>query len=419
MQTEKADVLVVGGGTGGVAAAIAAARADATVIMVEQEPIVGGTITGSYVTMPCGGPVNGLYKQMVERLRSYYQLPAGPRWFLPSSWLVVMNEMLAESGVRVICGARNVAPIMEDAGSCSRVAGAILPVQDNSEMQIRAAVTIDATGTGEFADAAGCDVRYGSEAKDEFDEPHALEAQSDSVQHCTWMYISQKLGTGPAFDMTRLAAAERGVLDAELGWFHTNREECLRRDAGIFLHWGSAVPCRDTRDALAIAETQEIARHTMQPDIDLLRENGYAVHLAPHLGVREVRRIVGEHVISERDLRSGKLPDDTITIGTYCLDIWGGGLTQEETHVPAYGIPYCALVPKGVDGLLLAGRSISGTHIAMSAYRVQPILATYSQAAGVAAAWCASNDARPRDIDVPELRASLTRPEQGVVLEVE
>ena len=128
---------------------------------------------------------------------------------------------------------------------------------------------------------------------------------------------------------------------------------------------------------------------------------------------------MGEHVISERDLRSGKLPDDTITIGTYCLDIWGGSLTQEEAHVPAYGIPYCALVPKGVDGLLLAGKSISGTHIAMSAYRVQPILATYSQAAGVAAAWCASNDARPRDIDVPELRASLTRPEQGVVLEVE
>jgi len=62
MNTAKTDVLVVGGGTGGVAAAIAAARAGATVTVVEQEAIVGGTITGSYVTMPCGGPRNGLYE---------------------------------------------------------------------------------------------------------------------------------------------------------------------------------------------------------------------------------------------------------------------------------------------------------------------------------------------------------------------
>jgi hypothetical protein len=417
MQTEDTDVLVVGAGTGGVAAAIAAARAGATVILVEQEPIVGGTVTGSYVTMPCGGPRNGLYEQMLERLRTHYRLLAGPRWFLPSSWLAVMNEMLVESGVRAICGVPVGAPIIEDAGGYSRVAGAILPLQNAGEMQIRAAVTIDATGTGVFAEAAGCEARYGSEAKSDFDEPHAPAVQSDFVQHCTWMYISQKLGTGPAFDMTRLAA--RGVLEASLGWFHKNREESLRRDAGIYLHWGSAVPCRDTRDSLAIAEAQETARRNMQPDMDLLRENGYAVHLAPRLGVREVRRIVGEYMVSECDLRSGKLPDDTIAIGTYGLDIWGGNLTQEETHMPAYGIPYRALVPKGVDGLLLAGKSISGTHIAMSAYRVQPILATYSQAAGVAAAWCASNDARPRDADVPALRASLTRPEQGVVLEVD
>jgi len=78
-----------------------------------------------------------------------------------------------------------------------------------------------------------------------------------------------------------------------------------------------------------------------------------------------------------------------------------------------------ALVPRGVDGLLLAGKSISGTHIAMSAYRVQPILATYSQAAGIAAAWCANRRARPRDTDIAALRASLTRPGQGVACEIE
>ena len=67
MQSEQTDVLIVGAGTGGVAAAIAAARAGATVLLLEQESMVGGTITGSYVSMPCGGPRSGLYEQMLER----------------------------------------------------------------------------------------------------------------------------------------------------------------------------------------------------------------------------------------------------------------------------------------------------------------------------------------------------------------
>ena len=414
--TTETDVLVVGGGSGGVPGAIAAARAGAQVVLVEEQPVVGGTITGSYVTMPCGGPRNGLYQQMLDRLVERHCLPCGRRWFLPSSWLVVMNEMLAEAGVHVVCGARVCAPLVEQGTGRPRVAGAVLWGGPGGYTGVRAAVTIDATGTGEFAEQAGCQALYGTDAKPRFDEPHAPETPSDFVQQCTWMYVSQKMGSAPAFDMTQLANAQRGVLDAELGWFHTNRDEALRHDAGIYLHWGGAVACRDTRDPVALAEAQHAALIDMQPDIAKLRAAGYAVHLAPRLGVRETRRIVGEHVVSERDLRSGRLPDDTITIGTYGLDVWGGHLSRDESRVPAYGIPYRALVPTGVDGLLLAAKCISGTHIAMSAYRVQPILCTYSQAAGVAAAWCAANRAQPRDADVTAIRAVLTRPEQGVLL---
>jgi hypothetical protein len=328
-----------------------------------------------------------------------------------------MNGMLAEANVRVVCGVRRVRPLMEVAGGRSAVAGAAWSERGQA-IRLRAAVTIDATGSGAFAEAAGCETRYGTDSKEDFGEPLAPPTRSDFVQKCTWMYISQKMGKAPAFDMTRLVS--NGTLEASLGWVRDNAEESLRRDAGIYLHWGSAAACRDTRDPVALAEAQEAARVAMQPDIDLLHANGYAVHLAPHLGVREVRRVVGEHVITEMDLRSGKLPDDTIAVGKYSLDIWGGGLKWgEQTRLPLFGIPYRALLPKGVGGLLLAGKGISGSHIAMGAYRVQPILATYSQAAGVAAAWCASHDASPRDVDVAALRATLTRPEQGVLLEAE
>lgn len=415
IKIDQTDVLVVGGGTGGVAAAIAAARANASVVMLERELMVGGTITGSYVVFPCGTPINGIYGEMAERLRARYAQPAGSRWFLPFSWQVVINEMLDEAGVRVVCGARNVLPIVEDVKGQAHVRGARLAMADGNERYYRAAVTVDATGSGEFSASAGCESRYGTEARSEFNEPHAPEEASDFVQHCTIMGIIQKIGSGPAFDMTLLSKGR--AMEAGIGWFKNDKAEAVRRDAGVYLVWGGAAPCRDTRDPMALAETQATILRMMQPDIDLLWEHGYAIHLAPRLGVREVRRIVGEHVITECDLRSGKLPEDTIALGEYELDLWGGNISLDESYLPVYGIPYRALVPRGVEGLLLAGKSISGSHIAMSAYRVQPILSTYSQAAGVAAAWCVRRIAQPRDVNVVELREALRRPEQGVILD--
>ena len=154
------------------------------------------------------------------------------------------------------------------------------------------------------------------------------------------------------------------------------------------------------------------ALDVMARDHALLREHGYAIYLAPRIGIREQSRILGEHVVTENDLRSGILPDDTIALGTYGFDIWGGkkafsGLSQAERHVPGYGIPYRALIPRDVDGLLIAGKAISGTHIAMSAYRVMPIVGSIGQAAGIAAALCIKQKRRPGHIAVDEVRNIL------------
>lgn len=417
MRLDPVDVLVVGAGTSGVPAAVSAARCGADVLLLERQPIVGGTITGSYVAMPCGGPRTGLYQAMLERLTNDHQLTGGPNWFLPSSWLDVMLRTLkAEPNLRVVCGAEVGSPIVEDRQGTPTVAGVVVRQKDGGECEVRAPVVIDATGDGSLASAAGCESLYGRDAKSDFDEPHAQDAGDDVVQECTWMYISQKLGDRPAFDMMQLENVRRGVLVSGLGWFHANPGECLRRDPGIHLHWGCAVRCRDTRDPMALAEAQREALTAMERDLALLREGGYAVHLAPRLGVRETRRIVGEHVITENDLRSGELPSDTIAIGTYGLDIWGGQLSRDESRVPAYGIPYRAILPKGVDGLILAGKSISGTHIAMSGYRVQPILSSAGQAAGVAAALSAQLQIPPQQLDASRIRDVLTQPEHGVQL---
>ena len=414
---DQFDVLVIGAGTAGIPASIAAARAGAKVLLLEKEPIVGGTITGSYVAMPCGGPRTGIYQEMLDRLAAEHCLTGGTNWYLPSSWLSVMLELLdAEENLRVACGSLVSAPITDEAGERPNVNGAIVRGPDGLETHVKAAVTIDASGSGFFADMAGCECLYGSDARDDFDEPHAAEERGDFVQHCTWMYISQKIGDGPAFDMMRLDNVRSGVLVSGLGWFHSKPEEALRRDPGLCLHWGSAVECRDTRAPSALAAAQREALAAMDRDLALLRENGYAVHLAPQLGVRETRRVVGEHTICENDLRSGVLPEDTIAVGTYGLDIWGGQLSREESHVPGYGLPYRALVPRDADGLLLAGKIISGTHIAMSAYRVQPILSPAGQAAGVAAAIAAQSGVPPREVAPTQIQAALAGPTQNVQL---
>jgi hypothetical protein len=118
---------------------------------------------------------------------------------------------------------------------------------------------------------------------------------------------------------------------------------------------------------------------------------------------------VGEHILTLKDLKSGKLPDDVIATGIYPLDIWGQNerLTTEQKHLPPYGIPYRSVIPKGFEGLLVAGKAISGTHVAMGAYRVQPILASIGQGAGVAAAMAAKSRTGVREISIKELQRTL------------
>jgi len=405
----QADVLVVGAGASGIPAAVGAARAGVRVLLIEEDPVIGGAVSDFYVDMFCGHPRCGVVAEAEAALKAHHRL--GPRgdFFLPVSFQRVYGAMLAAAGVRGVCGARAVGVIHE----AGRVAGVRIEGADGQTGEVRAAVTIDATGSGAVSAMAGCEVLYGTDAKADFHEPHAADVRSGAVQQCTWMYLSHRMTERP-FDMMKLENVRRGVLVDGMGWFHNAPDEAMKRNPAVCLHWGCAVECRDTRDPLALAAAQADALNAMERDHALLREAGYAVHLAPRIGVRECRRIVGEHVITENDLRSGKLPADTIAVGTYHLDIWGKDLSREECTTPKYGIPYRALVPKGVDGLLLAGKALSGSHVAMSAYRVMPIVGSAGQSAGVAAALAAGAGISPREVDVARVRRIAA--DQGVLL---
>ncbi|MFW6133006.1 MAG: FAD-dependent oxidoreductase [Planctomycetota bacterium] len=190
-----------------------------------------------------------------------------------------------------------------------------------------------------------------------------------------------------------------------------------RRVAGIYLHWGCRVDCRDTRDPVALAEAQRDGLEAMAPKLDELRSHGWAAHLAPKLGVRETRRVMGRAVITAGDLVRGNVPDDSVLVTRRPIDIWSAGRSQMDyPEVKPYGIPYRALVARDVDALLVVGKSMSGTHLAMASYRVQCLLGQIGQAAGVAAAMCAQHDTQPAALDAGALLKRLTAPPQNMVI---
>ena len=168
-------------------------------------------------------------------------------------------------------------------------------------------------------------------------------------------------------------------------------------------------------------------RRQLEPILSFLRgtvpgyEVCYLLSCASLIGVRETRHFKGVKTLTEEDIRSARVFDDwAVTHASFNFDVHnmsGNGLdatgAQDSFDATFYTIPYGCLVPETVDGLLLAGRCISGTHLAHANYRVMPICANMGQAAGIAAALCCVQEIQPRALDVSQLQAELLR--QGVL----
>jgi hypothetical protein len=415
------DVIVVGAGASGIPAAIAAAREGAKVVLLEEDMIPGGAPVDSYVTFICGAPRVGLFQKMVSALNEHHTLSGTPvasfkkdgmdgknHWWHPTAYLYVIRQLLKEqSNITLMCGAHVVDAIVKEKGKTNQVQG--VRIFRNGHIQdILAKVTIDATGMGLVSERAGAQVLFGRESKSDYNEEYGLDKGDGRTQPCTWMFISQRIRRDAV--LPREALKGGAVEDNLNKWvMKDEREEMIRRDAGIYLHWGATAHCKDTRDPVELANTQMECFEKLQTEIPALEAAGFSCNLAPKMGVRECRRIKGEYVLSLSDIQKGIFPDDTVAHAWYDLDPWGMNLTREQKVVPPYGIPYRSLIPLGIEGLLTAGRIISGTHIAASSYRVQPICSNTGEAAGTAAAMAAQNNTSVRNIDLKQLQNKLEK----------
>ncbi len=435
------DVLVIGGGNAGCAAALAAARRGARTLLVERYGFLGGTATaamvGPWMTYHSGTEriVGGIAQEIVERLvvmggsqghiadASDYVATITP--FDPETHKALLFEMMRESGVRLLLHAYFLDALRDEAGA---VGGARVATV-GGQRDYRATLTIDASADAYVAAAAGARVLQGDERGRV--QPASLMFR---LSHVDLAQTAAYVRANPAQMRTSLApeAREAGALTAVAGLYElwNDARRCGEVDVprelvSFFISpYPDEVSVNMTRvvdidpldpDDLTRAEVEARAQTMQLLAFFRTRVPGFAnariAATATQIGIRESRRIAGVYTLTRDDVLAARTFPDAVARSAYPIDIHnpsGSGTTTFRLPPGAsYEIPYGCLVPESVDGLLVAGRCISTTHEALASTRLTPTVMTLGQAAGTAAAQCVAGGARPRDCDATALRAQL------------
>lgn len=443
---DKTDVLVLGAGPAGFSAAISSARQGARTILVEQHGFPGGMATAGLVGpfMTCYDAkaqrqiITGVFDELVKRLEAVggaiHPSKVGPGTsysgfitkghsnvtpFDPEAMKMVMLEMLQESGVELLLHTRFIDTIM----SGEHLDGVILHAKSGL-FALKADVVVDCTGDGDVAVSAGCPSVLGR-AHDQFMQPATMvfriyNVDSDRVK----AYIHEnreKIGRpfhGPFSWLVEEARArgEWEIQRSEIGMYETSTPGVWRINTTRVTGINGA-----SGEDLTRAELE--GRKQVQVVLDFLRRNvpgcedAQLMDTAAVIGIRETRHIIGDYVVTKEDLLNGVLFDDAIMIAANSMDIHSdqaGGGEYVSIDKDWYSIPFRALLPLNSKNLLIAGRAISATSEAASAFRVMPCCMAMGQAAGTAAALAVQRGLTLRQIDTKQLRELLI--EQGVTL---
>ena len=408
----KYELVVVGGGFAGVAAAIAAARAGVDVLLVDKGNCLGGAAVNCLVSpfMPYSTVIDGkhvvlsagIFSEIIRRMDERHAM-VGERYFLEEELKFVLSDMVLEAGVKLLFHAYIFKAEKRDGRITS-----ISVATKSGETRIEADYFIDATGDAQLAYLADCPTTLGREP-DHLCQPMTLCFRVGNVDRDRF-YASQ-----PRWSKIHAQMLESGQLI-------NPRENILVFHTPIpnVLHFNTTrVVKKDPTCPEDVTEAEVLARQQVQEVYELLKEhadgleNSYLMMTAAEIGVRESRMIVGDYVLTETDCKDCTRFEDAIAASNYEIDIHNpeGTGTSHYFFKPGeyYTIPYRCLIPKEATNLLVAGRCISSDHGAQASYRIMPNVCTLGEAAGSAMGLAVKEGKQVRDIDVGALQAELKK----------
>jgi hypothetical protein len=433
---EETDVLVVGGGPAGTAAAVAARRLGQRVTLVERYGDLGGLSAGGLViwidrmTDWEGTPViSGIGAELLDRLPEGALAGPGPGlwgstdsaqvayWrerlsafretvcrspMIDPEWLkITSHEFLVGEGARVLLHSWVVAPIMTGAAGGEDVVRGVIFESKQGRRAILAKVAVDATG----------DLDVVAQAGGAFVTDAGKDGTGGNVQHCV-----NTAFTWTGVDMRRWLAFKRDSPAAHQALMNRGRELLgfvdtphvgWRDDVVVFM--GPRLSGYSGLDVEDLSTVELESRRRMVSHLDFFRkeapgfENAWIMLAAPQIGVRMTRRLAGVHPMTSQDWKSGVRHPDEVGVSP-----------SPSQKFPTISVPYRALLPGRLDGVVVGGRHIASDAATQAFMREIPQCWMTGQAAGTAAGLAARTGLAPRAIDVNELRGELRR--QGAFL---
>lgn len=450
----KADVAVIGAGPGGIAAAVAAAREGAKVILVERQGYLGGNLGSglpflAMIDMHQRQVIGGLAQEMIERLKDmngtagnqYCPFHLSSTTLNPFYTRIICFEWVKKYGVELLMHCE-----LSKVGVENNKLKTITVVGKGQEFEINAKVFIDGTGDGDVAFMSDAEYEKGQEDTKVL-QPPSLLFNLGGVNFDNFCdYIEQHPEDLPyELGLTHI----RPGYDAE--FFRNNpghiffglnslikklRKEgkCpIDRDTVIYIKL--PIPGEVMVNTIRIlnfdgSDVYDLSRGELEghlqimPLIKMLQdhvpgfEECYLTSINPTIGVRESRRIIGIKKVTKEDVLAGSIPKDSIGIYSYFIDIHSGD--GEETYTKTveepYGVPYGCTVAKEIDGLMMTGRCISVDAVAFGSTRIMPLCMAVGEGAGTGAAIAAAKGIEPREVDPKEVRERLL--EYGAILSV-
>lgn len=336
--------------------------------------------------------------------------------FEPEAAKMAAERMCLEAGVELKYHTSVVDTVVQDGA----VAGVVCADKEGLHYQ-PATVTVDCSADGDVAAFAGALTEYGRES-DGLVQPMTMFFRVSGVDdEAVSRYVAAHPDDIRPFASIVQKAREEGRFPAPrkgVGMYKTLKPGVWRINTSRILdHNGT---CAKDLSSAEIAGRDQVARL-----MDFFRselpgfEKAELLDTASMVGVRESRRVVGEYILTLEDLQTGRHFEDVIALSAYPVDIHdptgaGGGVDQAYATANEYEIPYRCLVPRDVNGLLVAGRCVSATHEALGAIRVMPAAFAMGEASGTAAALATTAGVTPRNVSIRQLQLRML--EQGAFL---